>query len=218
MNGALALFLRGAGVGLAVAAPVGPIGLLCIRRSLAQGRAAGFSSGLGAAVADAAYAAVAAFGLTAATHWIAAQQTWMQPAGGALLLWLGARIFRAALPAAPQAGTASEAGASWGGFASTFALTLTNPLTILSFAAIFAGTGVFNARIAASDAGWLTAGVFSGSALWWLVLSQVTASLRGSVAKRRDGLRWVNRVCGAALAGFGLWQLAAALFSRSASS
>jgi threonine/homoserine/homoserine lactone efflux protein len=191
-------FLKGAAIGFAVAAPVGPIGVLCIQRTLAHGRAAGFVSGLGAAVADAAYGAIAAFGLAALAQILVGQQAWVRAIGGALLLFLGAR----ALLAQPAALNGNgERMALPHAFASTLALTLTNPATILSFAAIFAGIGLLEASAPASAAAALVAGVFAGSAAWWLILSGLTGLLRSRLAPH---LRWVNLASGLTLIGFGL--------------
>ena len=135
----LSYFLRGLVIGVSIAAPVGPIGVLCIRRTLVEGRAAGFVSGLGAASADAVYGFMAAFGLTFISTFLIDQQTWIRLIGGLFLFFLGIRTFRA--PVAEQAAGAVEHGLL-GNYLSIFVLTLTNPLTILSFAAVFAGLGV----------------------------------------------------------------------------
>src|SRR3954464_13203125 len=130
---------KGMAIGVSVAAPVGPIGVLCIRRSLAQGRRVGFVSGLGAATADAGYALIAAVGLGAVTRVLVEHTMWLQVVGGAFMLYLGISTLRSR----PRA-TEAEAGNRSGllpAFASTVALTLTNPMTILSFAGIFAGLG-----------------------------------------------------------------------------
>jgi hypothetical protein len=136
----LAIFLRGLIIGLSIAAPVGPIGVLCIRRTLSDGRAIGFASGLGAATADAVYGAVAAFGLSLVTNALVEQRVWLQAGGGVFLCYLGVRTWMA-VPRAASGASADGRGlaAAW---ASTFALTLTNPTTIISFAAIFAGLGL----------------------------------------------------------------------------
>lgn len=193
----LPFLLRGMIIGLAIAAPVGPIGALCIRRTLADGRLAGFVSGLGAATADAVYGSVAAFGLTAVSSALIASQTPLRLFGGLFLCGLGLHTLRArvATEAAPARGRGLL-----GAYASTFALTLANPLTILSFAAIFAGLGAASAGSLASAAT-LVAGVFLGSALWWFVLSGAAALLRGRLGP--EALRWVNRLSGLIILGFG---------------
>jgi threonine/homoserine/homoserine lactone efflux protein len=195
------LLIKGVIIGFAIAAPVGPIGVLCIRRTLADGRLPGFVSGLGAATADAGYGAVAAFGLTLITDFLMEGASWLRLIGGAFLLFLGIRTFfaRPAERAAPARG-----GGLVGAYASTLFLTLTNPTTILSFAAIFAGLGVGSTNDALS-AMLLVLGVFLGSALWWLVLSGTAGLFRAKLSA--GGLRWVNRVSGTIIAAFGVLAL-----------
>src|SRR5881396_291761 len=161
-------FLRGIAIGFSIAAPVGPIGVLCIQRALAQGRLCGFASGLGAATADAVYGCVAGFGLTAVSDLLVTQQTWLQLIGGLFLCYLGVKNFFAR-PA--QSAAAPKGGALTGAYASTFLLTLTNPMTILSFAGVFAGLGFGGGATDYAGAALLVSGVFLGSALWWLLLS-----------------------------------------------
>jgi threonine/homoserine/homoserine lactone efflux protein len=194
------LFLEGIVIGFAIAAPVGPIGVLCIRRTLAEGRVSGLVSGLGAATADALYGAVAALGLTFVTEFLVGGQAWLRLVGGAFLLFLGVRTFLAR--PAERAAPAARSGLP-GAYASTFFLTLTNPTTILSFAAIFAGLGVAgDASGSALSAMLLVLGVFLGSAAWWVVLSGATSLFRTRLSVR--GLRWVNRISGTVIAAFGV--------------
>lgn len=200
------LLLRGLIIGFSIAAPVGPIGILCIRRTLAAGRASGFLSGLGAATADALYGAVAGFGLTFISSFLIDQRFWFQVIGGAFLCLIGWRTLRAA-PAAEAA--AAKGGGLLASYASTFFLTLTNPMTILSFAGIFAALGVASTGGSFGAAGVLVAGVFIGSAAWWLILS-------GGVSLVRERfnlgvMRWVNRASGVVLLVFGALALAQAL-------
>ena len=197
-----ALFLRGLLVGLAVAAPVGAIGVLCIRRTLADGRAIGFVSGLGAATADACYGAVAAFGLTAVSTALVDHQGWVRLAGGLGLCLLGARTFAARPASRPARGGGPGLA---GAYATTLALTLANPSTILSFAAVFAGLGVVESAGDRPAAASLVLGVFLGSALWWLALSLGVGLLRGRLTPAR--LRWLNRASGATLVAFGVASL-----------
>lgn len=199
----LSIFVRGLALGLAIAAPVGPIGVLVIRRTLAEGRLAGLVSGLGAATADAVYGFIAAFGLTLISSLLISQQALIRLAGGLFLLYLGIKTLRA--PVAMQAATAQGRGLLSNYF-STLALTLTNPLTILTFAAIFAGLGVGAMSGDYLSAAVLVAGVFLGSALWWLTLSTAVSLLRGRFGP--VGLRWVNRLSGLIILGFGLAALA----------
>ena len=197
----MSLLIKGVIIGFAIAAPVGPIGVLCIRRTLADGRLPGFVSGLGAATADAGYGAVAAFGLTLITDFLMEGASWLRLIGGAFLLFLGIRTFfaRPAERAAPV-----RNGGLVGAYASTLFLTLTNPTTILSFAAIFVGLGVGSTNDALS-AMLLVLGVFLGSALWWVVLSGTAGLFRAKLSA--GGLRWVNRVSGTIIAAFGVLAL-----------
>ena len=192
-------FLRGLAIGFSIAAPVGPIGLLCIRRTLANGRASGLVSGLGAATADAAYGCVAGFGLTAITTFLTGQQLWLRLIGGLFLIYLGVKTGRsrpATQPAiAPSLGLAAD-------YASTLFLTLTNPATILSFLAVFAGLGLGTARGDFPAATGLVAGVFLGSAAWWWLLSTTVGSFREKLGPGH--LRWINWLSGAILCAFGL--------------
>ncbi len=195
----LEFLARGLLIGFSIAAPVGPIGLLCIRRTLADGRAVGLLSGLGAATADALYGAVAGFGLTFVADFLAEQRVWLRLVGGLFLLYLGLRTFLAG--PAERAATARGFGLL-GAYASTFALTLTNPTTILSFAAIFAGLGVAGASAGYRSAGLLVLGVLLGSALWWCLLSGGVGFFRDRVTTR--ALRWINRLSGAMILAFGV--------------
>jgi len=195
---------RGFALGFAVAAVVGPIGVLCIRRTLASGFSIGFLSGLGAATADASYAALAAFGVTAVTALLVEQRLWLRLIGGAFLLYLGVRTLRSA-PSARAATAASVTGLVTA-FASTLALTLSNPMTILSFVGIFAGIGL-TVEGGLSGAALLVLGVFVGSAAWWLVLAAGVTALRTRLTP--GVLRSVNVLSGLVIVGFG----AQALFS-----
>ncbi len=197
------MFLHGILLGFSIAAPVGPIGVLCIRRTLANGRWSGLATGLGAATADAVYGAIAAFGLTAISGFLVAQQTWLRLVGGAFLVFLGLRTLLSR-PAAEAALAPSSTLA--GDYASTLFLTLTNPLTILSFVAVFAGLGLAASQRSYATAVGLVAGVFCGSALWWLTLSTAVSLFRTRFTPA--SLRWVNIISGLIIAGFGLIALA----------
>jgi threonine/homoserine/homoserine lactone efflux protein len=199
----LSVFLRGLAIGFGIAAPVGPIGILCFRRTMADGRAVGFAAGLGAATADALYGAVAAFGLTLVSSALVGQRVWLQAVGGVFLCYLGIRTWLAA-PAATEK-TARRGPGLVSAWATTFALTVTNPTTILSFAAIFAGLGLGGGAGGYGSASIMVAGVFLGSAFWWLLLSTGVGFLRSSITPAR--LRWVNRGAAVIIAAFGLGAL-----------
>ena len=194
-------------IGLSIAAPVGPIGLLVIQRTLSRGAAVGLATGLGAAVADALYGAVGAFGVTTLIRALQSARVPLALLGGAFLLWLAWRSWTT--PPATRSATAADARSLAGSFAGTFLLTLSNPATILSFIAIF---GTLGAQLQVSSPWTLVAGVLAGSALWWLLLSALVARLRS-----RFDARWqrrVNQASGLLLAGFALWQWATLLGDR----
>ncbi|HET6469229.1 MAG TPA: LysE family transporter [Geminicoccaceae bacterium] len=199
------LFLKGLALGVSVAAPVGPMSLLCMRASLAHGFGAGAASGLGVAAADGAYAAVAAFGVTVIARLLDGIGPWLGLAGGGFLVWFGARTMlrppAAGDAAGPRPGLA-------GSFLATFLLTLANPPTIMFFAAMFAGLGLAAASAGSVGAGALVLGVFLGSLAWFTALS---ATIAGAGARLTPAaLAWINRLSGLALAAFGLWALARA--------
>jgi threonine/homoserine/homoserine lactone efflux protein len=191
---------RGFVLGFAVAAPVGPIGVLVIRRTLAAGSRTGFVSGLGAATADASYGSVAALGLAAATRSLVAHADLLRVGGGLFLCWFGMRTILGR--PAERNGAADAAPRLWAAYASTLLLTITNPMTILSFAAAFAGLGLANGVTGPATGLSLVASVFAGSLLWWALLSGGVGVLRGSLDVR--ALRAVNWVAGLLLIGFGL--------------
>lgn len=195
----IGILLRGGLIGLSIAAPVGPIGVLCIRRTLAEGRLAGLVSGLGAATADALYGCIAGFGLTVISSLLVSQQAWLRLAGGLFLCYLGLKTLLAR--PAQQAAVVKGRGVL-GTYASTFFLTLTNPMTILSFAAIFAGLGLGQTHGDYVSAGLLVLGVFLGSAGWWLLLSSGVGVFRARFPAA--GLLWVNRISGIIILGFGV--------------
>jgi len=202
----LTLLMRGVVLGFSIAAPVGPIGILCIHRTLAEGCAAGIVSGLGAATADAFYGCVAAFGLVSVSSFLSGQRTALRLLGGVFLCYLGLRALVARPPETPsRAGTRGLLHA----YASTVLLTLTNPMTILSFAALFSALGIAGDRASYASASSLVIGVFVGSASWWLVLSVLVGALRNRVSAR--AMRWANRGAGAAMIAFAALVFAGAL-------
>lgn len=191
--------IKGIILGFSIAAPVGPIGVLCIRRTLSKGMLNGFLSGLGAATADAMYGCIAAFGITLISTFMLDHQSYLRLIGGVFLLYLGYTTFQSV-----PAQEAAKAGGQGllGAYTSAFFLTLTNPMTIMSFAAVFAGLGV---GITGGDyilAGLLVLGVFIGSMLWWLILSTTVHRLRSNFDQKR--LKWVNQLAGVIIAGFGI--------------
>lgn len=204
----IGLLLRGLIIGFSIAAPVGPIGVLVIRRTLAEGRLTGLVTGLGAATADALYGCIGAFGLTLVSGALLGGQLWLRVVGGLFLCYLGYRTFNAPPAERAAAVTGATLLRSYG---ATFLLTLTNPATILSFAAVFAGLGLGNTGGPYSAALVLVAGVFAGSALWWLLLSAGVSWARALISA--DVLRWVNRVAGAVILSFGALALLSLLIT-----
>lgn len=203
-----AIAIQGFVLGFSIAASVGPISLLVIRRTIAEGRTVGLVSGMGVATADGTYGAIAAFGLTAITDLLVDQRRALGLIGGAFLLYVAWRTFTAIPPASAAELERPRRGLP-GSYLSTLALTLTNPMTILSFAALFVGLGVTGED--AASATLLTAGVFAGSALWWLALTGVVAHFRSRITPR--GLRWVNVVSGAIIGVFALVAIGASLLA-----
>ncbi len=198
-------FLKGLIIGFIIAAPLGPIGILCARRTLTHGRRAGFFSGIGAAAADVLYGFIAAFGLSLVSDILLNHQVWFRLAGGVVLCLLGIRTFME-IPA--EAGLKTKRVYS-GMFTSTFFLTLTNPMTILSLAAVFAGFGLAGIRGNIVSAIVLVSGLFMGSVLWWLFLVGMF-----SIFRRRfnhQELRWINRIAGMIIAVSGMLALASLL-------
>lgn len=202
----LPLLLKSALIGLSIAAPVGPIGLLCIQRTLDHGARMGLATGLGAAVADALYGAIGAFGVTAVITLLTAARAPLAVGGALFLLWLAWKAWHGA-PAGQAAPTRGGTGGGikgWQAFGGTFLLTLSNPATILSFIAVFSSLA---AGLAAASPAWMVAGVFVGSAAWWLLLVGLVGRLRERL--RAAHLRWIRRGSAVLLAGFAAWQLAA---------
>ncbi|MHB0858055.1 MAG: LysE family translocator [Anaerolineae bacterium] len=197
--------LQGILLGFSIAAPVGPIGILCIRRTLSQGRVAGLVSGLGAATADACYGSIAGFGLGFLSTLLVEASPWLNLIGGLFLCFLGITTFLAR-PATPQDLPASTLSLGSAYF-STLLLTLSNPMTILSFAAIYAGMGAItptagHGQSVPPSSVTLVAGVFVGSALWWLGLSAIVDLVRQRFSTY--WLRWTNQISGLILLAYGV--------------
>ena len=195
-----ALF-KGIAVGIVIALPVGPVGVLCMRRTLYEGVAYGLVSGLGAALADSLYGVVAGFGLTFIRDSLLLERDWLGAVGGLFLIAAGwkAMIKTGEYRPEPLAGERMAYA-----FGSTFALTLANPVTILAFAAIFAQIGV-DAAAGYAGIALLVGGVFLGSLLWWVGLCFAVKALR------RVGLTRLGRLSGAALMVSGAALLAVSL-------
>ncbi|MGF1623741.1 MAG: LysE family translocator [Alphaproteobacteria bacterium] len=204
----LILFIKAVLAGLAIAAPVGPVGVMCVQRTLHEGRLAGLIAGLGAACADAVFGVVAAFGVAAITDFMLAHRTWLELGGGILLLLLALRIYT---KRAVDRIRRPEPHTHLAAFASTFVLTITNPITILAFAAVFASLGLGLDSLDLTGASILVGGVFLGSALWWLGIAASAGLLRNRISE--DNMTWMNRGAGLLIGAFGVYALASGLMS-----
>jgi len=200
----LYLILSGVVMGLIAAVPIGPVNLICIRRSFAFGPLNGFVSGLGAALGDGIFAAITGFGLTWIAQLIEGYATIIELLGGALLVWFGWRIFMAPPQVRCPEESASEGGTNlMRAMVSTFALTITNPVTLLSFGVMFAGLGGLAGHTGSfSDASFVVGGVVAGSTGWWLALTTVVGLYHTKVDEK--AMRVINRTCGLLVMGCGL--------------
>ena len=195
----LDLWWRGLLIGLTIAVPVGPIALMTIQRTLNYGRAIGLATGLGAATADLVYGSIAAFGLTLISTFLIDHKAWFSIIGGLFLCYLGVRMLLT--PAATKAATVGQNGLL-SAYASAFFLTLTNPPTILSFIALFAGFGLAEQHLNYAAAMSLVVGVFTGSAGWWLALSSGVGLFRTRFNPTTLG--WTNKTAGVTICIFGI--------------
>ncbi len=205
------IFINGLLFGLVLAAPVGPVGVLCVQRTLSEGRLHGLLSGLGAAFGDAIYGAIAAFGISAIQLWIVDHQAGLRTIGGIVLLILAAKTLfvRSRRTAQTKVGKVHTESLPQD-FISTFLLAITNPITMLVFAGLFVTLGVTDAGDTVDNAALLVTGVFLGSALWWFALA-FTANLARPYL---DGgyQTWVSRISAAILIGFAAYALITAQF------
>jgi threonine/homoserine/homoserine lactone efflux protein len=201
------LFIKGFIIGFSIAAPVGPIGILCIQRTLAGGNVQGLVTGLGAATADALYGFIAAFGLTFISNFLVDQSLWFRIIGGVFLCYLGIRAFFKKT----REQTVSLANSTvLSAYGTTFFLTLTNPMTILFFAGVFAGLGIVSESIHYASAGLMVIGVFTGSGAWWLFLSAATGIFRNKISESK--LAIVNKISGIIIIVFGVAAISSTIF------
>ncbi|MBS0286970.1 MAG: LysE family transporter [Proteobacteria bacterium] len=196
------LFLKGLIIGFSIAAPVGPIGILCINRTLSQGLWAGLFSGVGAAVADAAYGCIAGFGLVSLSAFLLSWQNSITLIGGAFLIYLSIRTFLSSSAPKPLSDNANSL---WRDFSSTFLLTMTNPATIISFLAIYASLGIVEPGADYLEASMIVLGVFVGSLIWWCILSFGVHQVRHKLSA--STLTWINRLSSLVLFTFGVFAL-----------
>ncbi len=213
MNELVILFAKSVGIGVAIAAPVGPVGVLCMRRAVSSGRLSAITTGLGAATADAVYASITAFGLTAVADLLLEFKTPAAAIGGVFLIFLGLRITQSAM-----SGVEVSVAASVGtknlltGYFSTFLLTMTNPATILSFAAIFAGIGFLQNLSDKYSAVLLVGGVFLGSTIWWIILANLATELKKRLGAKFE--RYVNFLSAIIIGLFGVLALGSLLLDN----
>lgn len=199
----LELLIQGLIIGLAIAAPVGPIGILCIQRSLHDGFRIGLMTGLGAALADGTYGLITGFGITAISSLLVTHQFWIRSIGGLFLLYLAIKLFRTP---PPKASLKKSDRSAWHAFATTYLLTLTNPATILSFIAIFTGLGVNTTSTDYNRAIVLVFGITLGSAIWWLFLSiSVAFILHHRLSPKL--MQRINQLSGIVILAFALFAL-----------
>lgn len=196
----LPFFFKGMLLGFSMSAPVGPLGVLCIRRTLVNGFTNGLITGLGTAAGDAIYGCLAAFGVTFVSAFLLGHQFYLRLIGGTFMLYIGYLTFRA-VPPETLAETSSPKNPIKT-FVSAFFLTLANPMTVLFFAIVFSGLGLGDPGGSFITSALLVLGVFAGSALWWLTLSTMVNALRNKFDQKR--LKWTNRISGLVIGLFGL--------------
>ena len=200
------LILSGLAIGIIVAAPIGPVNLICIRRTLAFGPLNGFLSGLGAALGDSVFGIVTAFGLTAIAQLIKGFYIPLQIVGGLMLIGFGVHtIFSKPKKRELDKVKGVDKGASTlvGAIVSTFALTITNPATLFGFAALFAGLGsLIGEKPRFMEAAILVGGVASGSIAWWFTITTIVGLFHKNIDNR--AMTWINRAMGIAITLFGI--------------
>ncbi|MCR6629908.1 MAG: LysE family transporter [Magnetospirillum sp.] len=201
------LYLRSIGIGFAIAAPIGPVGLMCIRKALADGRSAAWIAGLGAALADTVFGAVVGLGLGAVAHFLQGHAVTLKVLGGLFMIAIGLRTWAAAAVAMEPA--EGKGPGHWRDFASTFAITITNPGTILGVTGVFVAMGAAAQPVDMAQSWQLVLGVFCGSALWWAMLTELTILVRARFTPAR--MRLFNHASGAMLILMGLGALASLL-------
>lgn len=195
----LLLFIKGIAIGLGVAIPIGPVGILCIDRTLAHGKASGIATGIGAAIADGVYGAIAAFSVTFVTNHLIPYQHWIRAGGSIILIYLGLKIFREIPKRKHPHSKKRELAAD---FISTFFLTFTNPMTVISFLTIIAAMGLKNLSRNIISGSALVAGITAGSILWWLIIVFVTNKFEKKMTLAK--LKNVNRITGMIVIAFGI--------------
>ena len=194
--------LKGIIVGLAVSIPVGPIGIICIRKTIQEGRLAGFISGIGAALADTCYGVIAALGVSAISSFLITQAFWLKLLGGSFLLILGIKLF---FTKVGEGSTTKVKKGYFNNFLTTFLLTITNPTTVIAFLAIFAAIGLGDSYSTLNSSTYLVMGVFFGSASWWLILSSTVNLFQSKFTPKR--MVRLNKFSGVLIFSFGVWAM-----------
>jgi threonine/homoserine/homoserine lactone efflux protein len=197
-------FIRGLVAGFALAAPMGPVAMLCVRRTLAKGRLQALAAGTGAAVADMIFGAAAGLGITVVSTFVAAHQIVIGAVGGLIVVVMGVLTYRAPIVFVDGEVRVQSLGRD---VVAAFTMAITNPATMGAAAGLFAAFGVIDAAIDPSRAFWLVAGVFAGSMLWWIVLVGVVGFIREGFLRR--GLARLNKIFGAIIAASGVAVLVA---------
>lgn len=203
--------LNGFIIGLTASIPLGPVGLICIQKTLNGRLKNGIASGLGAASADTFFAIVAAFGISAVHNFIEAQQFYLRIAGGMILIGLGLKFFLTN-PAIQIRKQRNRGNSMWADFVSVFVLTLSNPLTVFVFGAVFAGFGIIPDNSTWFEMSELVLGIFIGAGTWWIVLVSTVNVFRYKFRLRR--LWWMNKIMGVIITAFGLFAIVSVLFLK----
>jgi threonine/homoserine/homoserine lactone efflux protein len=198
-------FIQGLVIGFTAAAALGPIAVLIIQRTLQRGWVYGVASGVGVALADGLYGLVGGLGLTVITVFLISQQAILRVIGGLVLLYLGGKTLISTAVLQPAREGREDARSLLGAGTTIFFLTLSNAVTILFFAAVYAGLSIQGVERSAADAGLFSLGVMVGSFSWWVILVSGVNVLRQRFKLER--LIWLNRLTGVVIAGFGLWVL-----------
>lgn len=205
------ILIQGIILGFSASVPLGPMGLICIQKTLNRGRLAGIVSGAGAAAADTFYAIIAAFGISFISDFIQKEQFILRIIGSIILIFLGLKIFytNPAIQIRKQKGKKNNL---IGDFVSIFFLTLSNPITVFFFGAVFASTGVLKGENSFLELVEVVVGVFTGAMLWWLILTTVVNVFRSKFRLKR--LWWINKITGAVIVIFGIVALIGTLYMK----
>jgi threonine/homoserine/homoserine lactone efflux protein len=206
----MSIFIKGFMIGLVVAAPLGPIGIISLQRTLSKGYLSGLFSGLGISTADAIYGALATFGITAISSFLISQALWLKIIGGIVVCGLGIRIYSQA--GYQKMSVSANNKSCFGAYFSALILTLMNPALIFSFVAIFASLGIVYTKTNPISTLLLIGGVFAGSAIWWVFLSGMASRLKTQFTE--SFIKKINYISGVLIAGIGLVMVGSALFSR----